>query len=111
MGDSWLALNMVPGVGPSTYRNLVARFHDPGRIFAASTHELAAVGGFGEKTMQAIKEFPDERMATEELKQVRYLGAFILTLHDQGYPKNLLQIYDPPPFGIGAQGREQSIGR
>jgi DNA processing protein len=94
----WLALNMVPGVGPITYRNLVNKFHDPERIFAASAHELAAVGGIGEKTIRAIKEFPSERMAAGELKKVKDLGASILTLHDQGYPKNLLQIYDPPPL-------------
>jgi DNA processing protein len=94
----WLALNMVPGVGPITYRNLVNKFHDPERIFAASAHELAAVEGIGEKTIRTIKEFPSERMAEGELKKVKDLGASILTLHDQGYPKNLLQIYDPPPL-------------
>jgi predicted Rossmann fold nucleotide-binding protein DprA/Smf involved in DNA uptake len=88
------------GVRPSTYRNLLARFHNSGRIFAALTHALAAVRGFGEKTIQAIKEFPAERMATEELKKVRYLSAFILRLHDQGYAKNLLQIYAPPPLFV-----------
>jgi len=94
----WLALNMVPGVGPITYRNLVARFHDPEQVFAASARELASIAGIGEKTIRAIKEFPAARMAAEELKKVEDLGGGILTLCDQGYPKNLLQIYDPPPL-------------
>ncbi|OGP55284.1 MAG: DNA protecting protein DprA [Deltaproteobacteria bacterium RBG_13_52_11] len=94
----WLALNMVPGVGPITYRNLVARFHAPERVFAASIQELAAVGGIGEKTICAIKEFPAEKMAAEELKKAEDLGGSILTFRDQGYPKNLLEIYDPPPL-------------
>jgi DNA processing protein len=94
----WLALNMVPGVGPITYRNLVAKFHDPERIFAASVRELSAVGGISEKTIRSIHEFPAARMATEELKKTKDVGASILTFLEQGYPKNLLQIYDPPPL-------------
>jgi DNA processing protein len=94
----WLALNMVPGVGPITYRNLVARFHDPRQVFAASARDLASIGGIGEKTIRAIKEFPAEKLAAEELKKVTDLGGSIFTFRDQGYPKNLLQIYDPPPL-------------
>src|SRR4030042_7075872 len=94
----WLALNMVPGVGPITYRNLVPRFHGPEQVFAASARDLASIPGIGEKTIRAIKEFPAARMAAEELKKVEDLGGGILTLCDQGYPKNLLQIYDPPPL-------------
>jgi DNA processing protein len=93
----WLALNMVPGIGSIAYRNLVARFRDPERVFAASQKELAAVEGIGEKTMGSIKDFPAEEAAAEELKKAKDLGVFILTFRDQGYPKNLLQIYDPPP--------------
>jgi DNA processing protein len=94
----WLALNMVPGVGPVTYRNLVARFHDPEHVFGASVQELARVEGIGEKTIRAIKEFPAARLAAEELKKVADVGGSILTFRDPAYPKNLLQIYDPPPL-------------
>jgi DNA processing protein len=94
----WLALNMVPGVGPITYHNLLVRFHDPERVFAASTRELAAAVGIGEKTILAIKEFPAEKMAVEELKKATDLGVDIVTVRDPEYPKNLLQIYDPPPI-------------
>ena len=94
----WLALNMVPGVGPITYRNLVGQFRDPERVFAASPKTLAAVEGVGEKTIRAIKDFPAETAAVEELKKAKDLGVYILTFRDQGYPKNLLQIYDPPPL-------------
>src|SRR4030042_1075142 len=94
----WLALNMVPGVGPITYRNLVARFHDPEQVFAASARELASIAGIGEKTIRAIKEFPAAKMAGEELRKLADLGGGILTCRDPGYPKNLLPTYDPPPL-------------
>ena len=94
----WLALNMVSGVGPIAYRNLVNQFHDPERVFAASQKALAAVEGIGEKTIRAIKSLPVEDVAAAELKKVKDLGVTILTFRDQGYPKNLLQIYDPPPL-------------
>ena len=50
----WLALNMVPGVGPIAYRNLVGLFRDPERVFAASPKALAAVEGIGEKTISGM---------------------------------------------------------
>ena len=93
----WIALNMIPGVGPIAYRSLVSFFHDPERVFTASQNELTAVQGIGDKTIQAIKDFPVEGLATKELKRAEDLGVTILTFRDQGYPKNLLHIYDPPP--------------
>ncbi len=94
----WLALNMVPGVGPMAYRNLVATFRDPEQVFAAPVQQLAAVEGIGEKTIRSIKDFSVEGAAAEELKKAKDLGVSILTYCDEGYPKNLLQIYDPPPL-------------
>jgi DNA processing protein len=105
----WLALNMIPGIGPITYRNLVAGFRDPERVFAASPKALAAVEGVGEKTIGAIKAFPAEAAATEELKKAEDLGVSILTFRDQGYPNNLLQIYDPPPL-IYVRGKVDDEG-
>lgn len=94
----WLALNMVPGVGPIAYRNLLDKFSDPQQVFTGSMRELAAVEGIGEKTIRAIKDFPAEQMAVAELKRAEELGASILTFKDEAYPRNLLQIYDPPPI-------------
>jgi len=75
----WLALNMVPGVGPSAYRNLIAVFRDPEHVFAASPRALAAVEGIGDKTIGAIKAFPAVAAATEELKKTEDLEVSILT--------------------------------
>lgn len=94
----WIALNMVPGVGPILYRNLVAKFRDPERVFAASGRELAAIEGIGEKTVRVIQEFSAEEIAIEELRKAEGLGISIVTFRDQRYPRNLLQIHDPPPL-------------
>jgi DNA processing protein len=94
----WLALNMVPGVGPITYRNLLDKFKNPQRVFTASSRELASVEGIGEKIMKAIKDFPAQEIGEKELRKAERLGAVILTLRDQSYPRNLLQIYDHPPL-------------
>ncbi|MBW2039114.1 MAG: DNA-protecting protein DprA [Deltaproteobacteria bacterium] len=107
----WLALNMVPGVGPIAYRNLVAKFQNPQGVFAASVRELSAVEGIGEKTIKAINDFPVEEVAAEELKKAEGLGVSILTFRDQGYPRDLLQIYDFPPllYMRGELGEEDSL--
>jgi len=94
----WLALNMVPGVGPVAYRNLLDQFKDPQRVFAASSRDLATIEGIGEKTIKAIKDFPAQEIGENELSKAERLGVSILTVGDQSYPRNLLQIYDHPPL-------------
>lgn len=94
----WLALNFIPGVGPVLIKALLERFGSPKRIFKASRRELARVDGIGERLAELIKETDVQEKVQRELKLIEELNASIVTITDQSYPKNLRQIFDPPPL-------------
>jgi DNA processing protein len=94
----WLALNFIPGVGPVLIKALLERFGSPKRIFRASRSELARVDGIGERLAELIKETDVQEKVQRELKLIEELNASIVTITDQSYPKNLRQIFDPPPL-------------
>jgi DNA processing protein len=93
----WIALNLIPGIGSLTYRNLVKTFEDPKRVFGASRRELAAVEGIGPKLIKAILNFPAEERLRNELNQMERFSVSVVTYQDPEYPKRLLAIHDFPP--------------
>lgn len=91
-----IALAMVPGVGPGRVRSLLARFGTARAVFAAGERALAAAEGVGAATAAAIAAFDHERAADEQLERAARVGADIITLWDDRYPRLLREIYDPP---------------
>ena len=104
MGDGkketlyWVALSMVPGIGPVLFKRLLSRFEDPERVFKVSIPSLKAVEGIGDRLGTEIRSFSRWEDAEEELAKAERYGAAIVTMVDSMYPKNLLNIYDPPPY-------------
>ncbi|MBU6180834.1 MAG: DNA-protecting protein DprA, partial [Verrucomicrobia bacterium] len=47
--EAYLALNLLPNVGPIRVRRLLGRFGSPQAILAASAGELRSVNGIGEE--------------------------------------------------------------
>ncbi len=43
--ESWIALSMVPEIGPVTFRKLLSLYGEPSSIFEALLPELAAIDG------------------------------------------------------------------
>lgn len=104
----WLALSTVPNIGPIRYVSLVKHFGSPQRVLAASARELAELPDVGPVTASGIKnnvywETAEEQLGLCEKNQVQ-----IVTFKDEGYPTNLLTIYDPPPFlFVGGEIKEE----
>ena len=105
---AWLALSTVPNIGPIRYISLVKHFGSPETVLAASAKELAELPDVGPVTASGIKnnvswETAEEQLGLCEKNQVR-----IVTFKDEGYPTNLLTIYDPPPFlFVGGEIKEE----
>jgi DNA processing protein len=108
----WIALSMVPGIGPVLFKRLLARFDTPEKVFKMPASLLREVEGIGEKLASEIKSFRDWKRAEGEIERAAAYGAAIVTMADEGYSKNLLNIYDPPPYlyvkGL-LDGEERSI--
>jgi len=92
----WLALSLTPGVGSILFKRLLDRFKTPEAVFSAPMKELSKIEGLGEKVAREILNGPLEKEVEKELSLLGKVGGKIVTLKDEGYPKRLRDIYDPP---------------
>jgi len=95
--ESWLMLSRADGVGPITFKKLIARFGSPDRALGASAGELAKIDGIGAKTAGRIAVTRAKFDAHAELQLAERLGVWLMHLEDSRYPPLLKRIYDPPP--------------
>ena len=93
----WIALNMVPGVGPITYRKLLNAFGTPEQVLAASAHQLHTIPGISGKVVQHLLNFGFPDRVKRELEAIEQQRISLLTWDDQAYPESLKTIFDPPP--------------
>ena len=94
----WLCLRQVPGVGNVLYNRLIKKFKTPEKVFHASPEDLKKVEGLRAQTIEAILTFKDPGGINKELDQIEKQGIAFLTIQDERFPRNLKEIYDPPPF-------------
>ena len=95
---AWLALWTVPNIGPIRYASLVKHFGSPDKVLTASVKQLAELPDVGPVTAASIKSGVSWETAEEQLSLCEKNQVQIVTFKDESYPKNLLNIYDPPPF-------------
>ncbi|MFQ5881114.1 MAG: DNA-processing protein DprA [Candidatus Methylomirabilales bacterium] len=95
--EAWLALNMVPHVGPAAFALLLEHCGTARRALKAPLKALERISGIGPVTAQAIRSFPVEETLSRELKRLAESGIQFLTLRDSGYPAPLREIPQPPP--------------
>ncbi|MFL6765394.1 MAG: DNA-processing protein DprA [Sphingomicrobium sp.] len=86
-----LRLMRTPGIGPVTYRQLVARFGTPGAALAA-VPDLARRGG-GKVPLLCTRD-----TAEREIAKVERFGAKWLALGQGLYPRLLAELEDAPPL-------------
>jgi DNA processing protein len=86
-----LRLARTPGVGPLTYRRLMAKGAAAADALAALP-ELARAGGRISLAIHPVHE------AERELAALQRLGGRMIFLHDADYPPLLTLLPDPPPL-------------
>lgn len=94
--DAYIALNMIPGLGPITVRALIDSLGSPQAVFEASGDQLLSVRGIGPQLQSQILT---QRAALDpqlECARAAELGAHLVTPLDDEYPELLRAIYDPP---------------
>ncbi len=94
--EAWIALNLIPQVGPVRVRKLLARFGTPEQILMAKASEIMDVDGFGRAQAEALAGWQSQIDLAAELKKISTRGLTILTQEDELYPTLLRTIYDPP---------------
>jgi DNA processing protein len=91
---AWIELSLVPGLGSSRFRSLLSAFGLPVHVLKATRSQLSRV--VPESLAAGILE---RKRGPEIEKAVRWAaepGHAVLTLADNAYPRQLLEIPDPP---------------
>jgi DNA processing protein len=94
--EAYIALNMVPKIGPIRVRRLLEAFGSPSAVLSAPLERLQSVKGVGADAAKSLREWESLVDLPGELALVRDAGAKVLTLASPDYPALLREIHDPP---------------
>ncbi|MFM8984171.1 MAG: helix-hairpin-helix domain-containing protein, partial [Spartobacteria bacterium] len=78
--EAYIALNMVPKIGPIRVRRLLEAFGSPVAVLSAPRERLLAVQGIGPDAAESIRDWESKVDLAGELRLVREHGAKVLTL-------------------------------
>ena len=92
----WVGFNIVPGIGPARLGKLLDHFGDPETAWHAPSLELARAG-LDRKSLQNLLAMRAKLDLEAEMRRLEDVGAHVLTLRDENYPRLLRQINLPPP--------------
>jgi len=93
---AWIELSLVPGLGSSRFRSLLSAFGLPANVIGATRAQLSRV--VPESLAAAILERNRQADVEKALRWAEGRGRSVLTLADSAYPRQLLEIPDPPPL-------------
>lgn len=94
--EAFLALNLLPGIGPIRVRKLLEVFPGPEDVLSAGAEELTRVPGIGAEMARQIADWESRIDLEEEKRRMHDHGIRALTIEEEGYPAALRQIHDPP---------------
>jgi len=94
--QAFIALNMVPRLGPVRLRRLLGRFATPQAVLSAGVADLSSVDGVGPEAAKSIAGWEAQVDLENELRKIADFGATVLTWNSAEYPAPLKEIYDPP---------------
>jgi len=94
--EAYIALNLIPQLGPVRVRALAAHLGSLPAIFEASEADLRGCGGIGPELAATIVKERGRADPVAEEAACRRLGARIVTPADDDYPTPLREIHDPP---------------
>ncbi|HRG54803.1 MAG TPA: DNA-processing protein DprA [Lacunisphaera sp.] len=102
--QAFMVLNDLPNIGPVSLNRLLAEFQDdPCAILGADRRRLERVKGVGPETSAAVVNWREHFDLAREEARLAQAGASFITARDEGYPKLLKEIHDPP-IGLYRKG-------
>ena len=94
--EAFIALNMVPHLGPVRLRRLLDIFDSPERVLSAKRSEFHGIDGLNQVLIDSLVCWQSVVDLSQELARVDEFGATVVTLEDPNYPTLLREIHDPP---------------
>ena len=102
--QAFMVLNDLPNIGPVTLHRLLEEFgSNPRDILAAPRRRLESVRGVGPETSDALVNWRTHFDLAREEERLAKAGATFITARDEGYPRLLKEIHDPP-IGLYRKG-------
>lgn len=92
----WIALTLIPGVGPVAAKHLVSYCGSAEEVFRQKKGKLLRIPGIGEKTSEAIAAFRDFSEAEQEVEFALKHHIQILPYVHKHYPDRLKHCEDAP---------------
>lgn len=99
-----IAFNMVPGIGGRRLLDLLNHFGSLAEAWHAPLHALAEVRGIGPKIAEQFLAVRGGINPAAEVEWAAGLGAQVITIYDETYPRYLRRLAVPPPV-LYVQGR------
>lgn len=90
-----LALHSIDGLGPIRLKAILDYFKDPKLAWEASSSELLKIG-IPRPTVDLLVETRKKLDPQNYMESIKSADIKWMTIFDEGYPKLLKQIYDPP---------------
>jgi DNA processing protein len=94
--EAFIALNLLPKIGPVRVRRLLEVFGSPEAALAAKSYTLERIDGFGPELARTVAGWEKTVDLSRELKRIDELDLTILTQDDEEYPTMLRRIHTPP---------------
>ena len=94
--EAYIALNLLPKIGPVRVRRLLDVFHSPQGILGAKRDEVRAVEGFGPEMVELLACWEERIDLPCELDLIREAEVTVVTIDCEAYPQPLREIHDPP---------------
>ncbi|MBU1397164.1 MAG: DNA-processing protein DprA [Gammaproteobacteria bacterium] len=108
MPDAWLRLTLAPGVGNTSLIRLLTAFGSPEAVLASGRSALSA--HLSRAQCDALLADPDAAQLDAAHAWLTQPGNSLMTLADEDYPKNLLEIADPPAV-LYCKGRRSLLSQ
>jgi DNA processing protein len=94
--EAYLALNLIPNIGPVRLRKLIEQFGTPEAVLAAKPAQLATVHGLDQKLASALADWENQIDLSGELRKIRERELTLLTQEDELFPDLLRQVPSAP---------------
>ncbi len=93
----FLALWLIPGLGPRRIQKLCDRFSHVESIFNASTNQVVEACGVDSTTARLIPQALNSNKLQKELTLIEKYQVEVIDFTQKQYPKLLKEIYNAPP--------------
>lgn len=94
--EAFIALNLLPEIGPGRVRLLLQCFSNPQDALGASVESLMRVPRLGAAGANVLHDWEKHCDLLNEERRCQRAGVSIVTCEDVSYPSQLREIHDPP---------------